>query len=237
MVKPEPPGLDLQSSCRSSRSSFRSSGRFFHPWSIQHTVYRISRYLVRSDGKTSYGTVFKKAQKSFRRACSCSRSVSTPLLKKSRFTLHLNNQRCRGWDVVIGMRIVSCSGGQILKTCTITITRLVREEQFDVSGSRSSRLRLTSHLWTIRRLSMKECSFRILFRSSFFSRKIRSRLKLKRRIPMLFILQGSFQSQQLHQPRERRHKHRQTDLQSFQEVQLRFLFNHLQDYLNLNLNK
>ena len=53
------------------------------------------------------------------------------IVNKCRFVLHLRNQRCCGWDVVIGMHTVSFSGGQILKTCTVT--RLAREEQFNVS--------------------------------------------------------------------------------------------------------
>ena len=36
----------------------------FMPWIIQHATFQINRYLVRSDGKTSFEEVFKKPQRS-----------------------------------------------------------------------------------------------------------------------------------------------------------------------------
>ena len=36
----------------------------FMPWIIQHVTFQINRYLVRSDGKTSFEKVFKKPQRS-----------------------------------------------------------------------------------------------------------------------------------------------------------------------------
>ena len=36
----------------------------FMPWIIQHATFQINRYLVRSDGKTSFEKVFKKPQRS-----------------------------------------------------------------------------------------------------------------------------------------------------------------------------
>ena len=133
-----------------------------------------------------------------------------------------------GKDVITGMHIVSLSGGQILKTRTIT--KLVREDQClgvqavqdcdtqvmcGISGNFKWENELSGSCSEVPS-SAKESSQGWDFR---------------RRIQMLFILQVLFQ------PRERHHDRLQTDLQIFREVQRKFLFNHLQDYCNLNLSK
>ena len=50
------------------------------PWIVQHAVFQINRYLIRSDGRTSFEKAFNKPQKvthcSIQGACSCPHSGS-----------------------------------------------------------------------------------------------------------------------------------------------------------------
>ena len=103
------------------------------PWIIQHMTFQINRYLVRSDGKTSFEKVFKKPQRSpivhFWESVLAHIQSQPPSRK---LQIRASSQKSFGlWlgkDVVAGMHIVTLMDGQILKTRTIT--RLIREDQF-----------------------------------------------------------------------------------------------------------
>ena len=96
----------------------------FFPWIMQHATFQINRFLVRSDGKTSFEKVFKKPQRSpivhFGGTCSCSHSVSTPSSKvadsclTSKVIWTLARQGCYHRDAH-----VTLMDGQILRTRTI----------------------------------------------------------------------------------------------------------------------
>ena len=66
----------------------------FMLWIVQHAAFQINRYLVRSDGKTSFEKVFKKPQRSpivhFGEQFSLTFSLN-PLLKNCRFVPHLKS--------------------------------------------------------------------------------------------------------------------------------------------------
>ena len=105
----------------------------FMPWIIQHATSQINRFLVRSDGKTSFEKVFKKPQRSpivhFGERVLAHIQSPPPAQKlqilaspQKSFGLWL------GKDVITGMRIVTLMDGQILRTRAIT--RLTREDQF-----------------------------------------------------------------------------------------------------------
>ena len=104
-------------------------------WIVQHAAYQINRYLIRSDGRTSYEKVFKKPQKSsighFGERVLTHTQAQPPAQK---LQIRSSPQKSFGlWlgkDVVTGVRVVSLIDGQILKTCAIA--RLVRENQFNV---------------------------------------------------------------------------------------------------------
>ena len=69
--------------CRSARTSLRSCRRVTSTLD-SHAVFQINRYLVRSDGRTSFEGVQQTAEvtrRSFQRACSRSHSGSTPFSK------------------------------------------------------------------------------------------------------------------------------------------------------------
>ena len=173
------------------------------PWIIQHAIYQINRYLVRSDGRNVWKGL-QKAQKS-------------PIVHFSERVLAYIQSQPPAQELQIRASpqksYVLWLGRMSSLKCTSSISEVIRfskpaqslcwwEKSSPVSqSSSSSRLRLTSHLWTIRKPHMRELSFRILLRSSFFNKRTRSSLKLRGRIPMLFILQFSFQRQRLHRPR------------------------------------
>ena len=66
----------------------------FTPWITQHATSQINRYLVRSDGKTSFEKVFKKPQRSpivhFGERV-LAHIQSQPQLKSCRFVPHLKS--------------------------------------------------------------------------------------------------------------------------------------------------
>ena len=68
----------------------------FMPWLLQHAVYQINRYLVRSDGKTSYEKVFKKVSNithwSMSESALSFMFSHKPLLRNSKVVLHLKSQ-------------------------------------------------------------------------------------------------------------------------------------------------
>ena len=107
----------------------------FMPWIIQHATFQINRYLVRSDGKTSFEKVFKKPQRSpivhFGERVLAHLQSQPPAQK---LQIRASPQKSFGlWlskDVVTGMHIVTLMDGQILRTRTIT--RLTREDQFNL---------------------------------------------------------------------------------------------------------
>ena len=106
------------------------------PWIVQHAAYQINRCLVRSDGKTSYEKVFNKSQKSpivhfGKRVLAHTQSQPPAQGLQIRGTPQTSSALWIGKDVIMGMHIVSLSDGQALKTRAIT--RLVREEQFNVT--------------------------------------------------------------------------------------------------------
>ena len=103
------------------------------PWIIQHATFQINGYLVRSDGKTSFETVFQKPQRSpivhFGERVLAHIQSQPPAQK---LQIRASPQKSFGlWlgkDIVMGMRILTLMDGQILRTRTIT--RLTREDQF-----------------------------------------------------------------------------------------------------------
>ena len=107
----------------------------FMPWITQHATFQINRYLVRSDGKTSFEKVFNKPQQSptvhFGERVLAHVQSQPPAQK---LQIRASSQKSFGlWlgkDVIRGMRIVNLMDGQILKTHTIT--RPTREDQFKV---------------------------------------------------------------------------------------------------------
>ena len=95
----------------------------FMPWIIQHATFQINRYLVRSDGKTSFEKVFKKPQRSpivhFGERVLAHIQSQPPAQK---LQIRASPQKSFGlWlgkDVITGMHIVTLMDGQILKTRT-----------------------------------------------------------------------------------------------------------------------
>ena len=84
----------------------------FVPWIIQLVVYQMNKYLVRSDGQTSYEKMFKETSQAthcpFWRACSCSHSVTTTSQKLYiRASPRKSDALWLGKDVITGMHIVS----------------------------------------------------------------------------------------------------------------------------------
>ena len=90
------------------------------PWIVQHAVYQINRYFVRSDGRTSFEKVFNKPQRSpvvhFRERVLAHIQLSRRL-KTCRSGQHLKKKVTRamvvwlGKGLVTGMRVVSLSDG------------------------------------------------------------------------------------------------------------------------------
>ena len=113
------------------------------PWIIQHATFQINRYLVRSDGKTSFEKVFKKPQRSpivhFGERVLAHIQSQPPAQK---LQIRASPQKSFGlWlgkDVITGMHIVTLMDGQILKTRTIT--RLTREDQFKLQEFRKFKI-------------------------------------------------------------------------------------------------
>ena len=112
------------------------------------------------------------------------------------------------------MHVVSLEHGEVLRTRTII--RLLREDQFKLEESGSSKWLLTSQALNIKKIHMIRCSSRILFRSSCFNRKIRSLLSHRRQTPRSFIHQILFRILHLRerlqflQPKQRMFRFRTT---------------------------
>ena len=101
------------------------------PWIVRHASYRINRYLIRSDGKTSYEKVFNKPHQSptvhfDERVLAHIQSQSSAQKLQIRASPQKSHALWLGKDVITGMHVVSLSDGQVLKTRTIA--QLVREE-------------------------------------------------------------------------------------------------------------
>ena len=159
---------------------------------------------------------------SFRRACSRSYSASTPSSKvaeaQKSYALWL------GKHVITSVHIVSLSDGQVR-----TVTRLVREEQLNVTEFKKFKVAAHESSINYQENSYDRMFFGNWFRSFCINLRTRSSMNHQKWKLKLFTLQVFFQNQQLLQPRERLHNHLQQNLQSM------FRFNRRQDYLNLNL--
>ena len=117
----------------------------FMPWIIQHATFQINRFLVRSDGKTSFEKVFKKPQRSpivhfGERVLAHIQSQPPPQKLQIRASPQKSFGLWLGKDVITGMHIVTLMDGQILKTRTVT--RLTRQDQFKLEEFKKFRIAL-----------------------------------------------------------------------------------------------
>ena len=152
-------------------------------WVISNAAYQISRYLIRSDGKTSYEKVFSKVDKLPFMSVSVFLLMFSlsPQLKNCRFVLHQlhlkNHILCAGKDVITGIHVISLSSGQDLRNHPTCQGRAVQSLRV-----------LMSHQPTIRHDHML---WQDLFRGSFFKPQASSLLSLKREISKVVHSQGA----------------------------------------------
>ena len=184
----------------------------FTPWIIQHAAFQINRFLVRSDGKTSFEKIFKKPQRSpivhFGERVLAHIQSQPPAQK---LQIRASPQKSFGlWlgkDVFTGMHIVTLMDGQILRTRTVT--RLTREDQFKLDEFKKFKIAVHESSFVHEEDSYDQMLSRILFASSCFNKGIRSLLSLQKATPGLFTLRILFRNLQLRerlqllQPRER----------------------------------
>ena len=190
----------------------------FMPWIIQHATFQINRFLVRSDGKTSFEKVFKKPQtqrspivhfgERVLAHIHC-HSVSTPAQK---LQIRASPQKSFGlWlgkDVITGMHIVTLMDGQILRTRTVT--RLTQEDQFKLDEFKKFKIAVHESSVVHKEDSYDQMLFKDLVRKFLLQQRNQVTFESSEKAtPGLFTLRILFRNLQLRerlqflQPRER----------------------------------